>query len=124
MLKNAKYRVSIHRHQSDGFRDNAFLNRKNTNQREETSLRGKLIWNVADDWLFDLTTMFVDINDGYDAFSINNSMTMLSDKPGKDVQRSSGASMKVIYTAFDSYTIESVSTLAHSKIDFSFVNPN
>ena len=120
MLKNAKYRVSIHRHQSDGFRDNAFLNRKNTNQREETSLRGKLIWNVADDWLFDLTTMFVDINDGYDAFSINNSMTMLSDKPGKDVQRSSGASMKVIYTAFDSYTIESVTTLAHSKIDFSF----
>ena len=120
ILNNANYRLSIHRHQSDGFRDNAFLNLRDTNQRQETSLRGKLIWNLADDWSFDLTTMFIDINDGYDAFSINNSMTMLSDKPGKDAQRSSGASLKAIYTAFDSYTIELVSTLARSIIDFSF----
>ena len=116
ILNNANYRLSIHRHQSDGFRDNAFLNLRDTNQRQETSLRGKLIWNLADDWSFDLTTMFIDINDGYDAFSINNSMTMLSDKPGKDAQRSSGASLKAIYTAFDSYTIELVSTLALSLI--------
>lgn len=120
IFNNAKYRVSMHRHQSDGFRDNAFLNRKNTNQRKETSLRGKLIWNLADDWFFDLTTMFVDIDNGYDAFSIDNSMTMLSDKPGKDTQQSSGASMKVVYTAFNSHTVELISSLAHSKIDFSY----
>jgi outer membrane receptor protein involved in Fe transport len=120
IFNNAKYRVSMHRHQSDGFRDNAFLNRKNTNQRKETSLRGKLIWNLADDWFFDLTTMFVDIDNGYDAFSIDNSMTMLSDKPGKDAQQSSGASMKVVYTAFNSHTVELISSLAHSKIDFSY----
>ena len=118
IFNNAKYRVSMHRHQSDGFRDNAFLNRKNTNQRKETSLRGKLIWNLADDWFFDLTTMFVDIDNGYDAFSIDNSMTMLSDKPGKDTQQSSGASMKVVYTAFNSHTVELISSLVHSKIDF------
>ena len=120
IFNNAKYRVSMHRHQSDGFRDNTFLNRKNTNQRKETSLRGKLIWNLADDWFFDLTTMFVDIDNGYDAFSIDNSMTMLSDKPGKDTQQSSGASMKVVYTAFNSHTVELISSLAHSKIDFSY----
>ena len=120
IFNNAKYRVSMHRHQSDGFRDNAFLNRKNTNQRKETSLRGKLIWNLADDWFFDLTTMFVDIDNGYDAFSIDNSMTMLSDKPGKDAQQSSGASMKVVYTAFNSHTVELISSLVHSKIDFSY----
>ena len=120
IFNNAKYRVSMHRHQSDGFRDNTFLNRKNTNQRKETSLRGKLIWNLADDWFFDLTTMFVDIDNGYDAFSIDNSMTMLSDKPGKDTQQSSGASMKVVYTAFNSHRVELISSLAHSKIDFSY----
>ena len=120
IFNNAKYRVSMHRHQSDGFRDNTFLNRKNTNQRKETSLRGKLIWNLADDWFFDLTTMFVDIDNGYDAFSIDNSMTMLSDKPGKDAQQSNGASMKVVYTAFNSHTVELISSLAHSKIDFSY----
>ena len=118
--ETARYRISVHRHQSNGFRNNSFLRRKNTNQRKETSLRGKLIWNVREDWAFDLTTMFVDINDGYDAFSIDNSMTMLSDKPGKDAQKSSGASMKVIYSASDSHTIELISSLAHSIIDFSY----
>jgi outer membrane receptor protein involved in Fe transport len=38
------YRLSAFRHRSDGFIDNAFLGREDTNRRDETSLRGRLRW--------------------------------------------------------------------------------
>ena len=120
ILEDARYRISIHRHQSDGFRDNAYLNLTNTNQRKETSLRGKLSWDLNNDWSFNLSAMHVDLNDGYDAFAISNTLTMLSDKPGKDAQESSGTSLKSIYSGYDTYTIESITAFAHSKIDFSY----
>ena len=34
----------------------------------------------------DFTAMWVDLDNGYDAFAIDNSRTTLSDKPGQDAQ--------------------------------------
>ena len=113
-------RLSVHRHESDGFRRNAYLDRDDTNGREETTVRGRLRWQVSDAWQVDLATVFADVDNGYDAFALDNGYTMLSDKPGKDAQKSSGASLRVEHTGLASATLTSITSVADSAIEFSF----
>ena len=63
------YRISAHHYQSNGFRDNPYLGRDDTNGRNETTLRGRLRWQASNAWTVDFTAMFSDIDDGYDAFA-------------------------------------------------------
>jgi iron complex outermembrane receptor protein len=114
-----KYRVSAHRHDSDGFRVNPFLGRSDTNGRRETTLRGKLQWEPAGDWSVQLAGLFSDIDDGYDAFALDNSLTMLSDKPGQDAQRSVGGALRAQWTG-PAFSFTSITSTADSHMDFSF----
>ncbi len=114
------FRASLHRHVSDGFRKNTFLSRDDTNGRDETTARLRLAWLPADDWRVDLAALFVDIDDGYDAFALDNGYTMLSDRPGRDAQESLGASFRVAWKPRDSLTLTSLTSMAESDIVFSF----
>ena len=114
------YRISAHHYQGNGFRDNSYFGRDDTNGRNETTFRARLRWQTSDEWTFDFTAMFSDVDDGYDAFAIDNSLTMLSDKPGKDAQRSVGTAIKATWDGADSFSLVSITTLANSDIDFSF----
>lgn len=116
----AALRVSAHRHESDGFRRNAFLGRDDTNGREETTLRSRLRWEPSDDWTVNLAALFVDVNNGYDAFAIDNSYTMLSDKPGRDAQESFGASLRVEGIDVGGNTLTAITAYADSDIVFGF----
>ncbi len=113
-------RLSVHHHESNGFRRNAYLGRDDTNERSETTVRGKLEWTAGDAWDFRLAGFYADVDNGYDAFAIDNSLTMLSDKPGKDAQQSIGTSLRADYSAFDAVTLTSITSVADSDIDFSF----
>lgn len=113
-------RMSVHQYQSDGFRRNENLQRDDTNRRDETTIRSRLRWLPADDWQLDLAFMYADVDNGYDAFALDNSYTVLSDKPGKDTQESVGVSLKATYSAWDNVTFTSISSLANSDIGFSY----
>ncbi len=113
-------RASVERHESNGFRDNTFLDRDDTNGREETAARVRLRWLPTDTLSIDLAFLYADVDDGYDAFALDNSYTMLSDKPGRDAQRSEGASVRVEWAGFETFTLTSVTAAAASDIDFSF----
>jgi iron complex outermembrane receptor protein len=115
-----RIRVSAHHYQSDGFRHNAFLGRDNTNGREETTVRAKVLWEPDNAWTFRLATMYSEIDDGYDAFAIDNSFTVLSDRPGKDAQGSAGASFKAVWQGPDHLSVTSITSFAESNIDFDF----
>ncbi len=104
---------------SDGFLHNAYLDRDDTNGRDESTLRGKLRWELAPDWRADLAALYVDIDNGFDAFTPDNSRTMLSDKPGRDAQRTRGVSADVA-GKFADYTVRSVSAYAWSDSVYSF----
>ena len=52
---------------SDGFLHNAYLDRDDTNGRDESTLRGKLRWEMAPGWRADLAALYVDIDNGFDA---------------------------------------------------------
>lgn len=114
------FRASVHHYESNGFRDNAFLGRDDTNERNETTVRGRLRWEPNDAWAVNFAALFSDIDDGYDAFAIDNSYTMLSDKPGRDAQESAGASLKITWFGLDHATLTSITAVADSEIEFSF----
>jgi iron complex outermembrane recepter protein len=118
--RDGGYRISVHHYQSNGFRDNAYLGRDDTNGRNETSLRSRFVWDSGSDWSFKVTGMLVDIDDGYDAFAIDNSLTVLSDKPGRDAQKSIGGSLRADWNGGRSFKLTSISAVADSDIDFSF----
>ena len=113
-------RVSLQQYQSDGFRDNPFLDQTDTNGRDETTIRGRLRWLPGENWQIDLAVLFADADNGYDAFALDNSYTVLSDKPGKDAQQSSGASIKAQYDGWGDVVFTSITALADSDIEFSF----
>ncbi len=114
------FRLSAQRYRADGFRDNAFLSRDDTNQRDETTARFKLRWQAGQGLMANLTVFAFDIDNGYDAFAIDNSLTTLSDKPGKDAQLSRAAALRLDWTAHRQYSVQSISSIADSDIEFSF----
>ena len=116
----AFYRVSAHHYQSDGFRDNPFLGRSDTNGRDETTLRAKLLFELADDLDLAVAFLYADIDNGYDAFAIDNSLTVLSDDPGRDAQESIGSSLRLEWQGPESFDFTSITAAADSDIDFSF----
>lgn len=118
--RGAGYRVSAHHYQADGFRTNPYLGRDDTNGRDETTLRGRVDWTLGDNWAFRVVGMFADIDDGYDAFAIDNSLTVLSNRPGKDAQQSTGLSLNIDWDGSRHFRITSVTSVAESDIDFSF----
>ena len=75
-------RVAVQQHSSDGFVDNDFLNRDDTNNIDELSLRSILAWQASDNTRIKLTVFHVNADNGYDAFSLDNSRRTLSDNPG------------------------------------------
>ena len=114
------YRVVAHHYEGDGFRRNAFLGRSDTNGFDENLLRGKLHWRLAQDLEADVTAMFADLNNGYDAWSIDNSRVTQSDRPGKDAQRSRALSLRLQYEGIEAFSLRSISAYANSDIRTSF----
>lgn len=112
-------RFAVHNYRSDGFRDNTFLGRNNTNGRDETTVRFKLTAPL-DHLDAHFAAMYVDLNNGYDAFAIDNSLATLSDRPGKDSQTSKAMSLRLNWSASDLFDLESISSVADSDIEFSF----
>ncbi len=62
------------------------------------TLRGKLRWQLTDTLRADLTLMHVNIDNGYDAWSIYNTYTTYSNQPGRDAQLSNGAALRLVDT--------------------------
>ncbi|MEO1246349.1 MAG: TonB-dependent receptor [Pseudomonadota bacterium] len=118
--ERAAVRVSAQHHESDGFRSNPFLGRDDTNGRDETTVRGKLSIEPSADWSIDVAALYADIDNGYDAFALDNSYTMLSDRPGRDAQESVGASVRIEGADVGGSTLTSITAYADSDIAFSF----
>ena len=117
--EGSAWRLVGQRYESDGFQRNAFLGRDDTNGRDETTLRGKLTLALPAAWRADLAALYVDLDNGYDAFSPDNSRRTLSDRPGRDAQRTRGASA-VLTGPLGGLTLTSTSAYARSDSVYSF----
>ncbi len=116
----ATWRAVLHRAVSDGFRHNTHFGRDDTNGRDELTARLKFRLETGNAWRTDLGLMYADFDNGYDAFAIDNSFTTLSDRPGRDSQKSRGASLDASYMGWDGLVLRSITVLADSDIEVSF----
>jgi outer membrane receptor protein involved in Fe transport len=116
----AGWRLVAQQFLSDGFRHNAYLDENSTNGYDEGTLRGKLHWRMTDALQADLTLMHVNINNGYDAWSVYNTYTTYSNQPGRDAQLSNGAALRLVDTLAGLGELRSVTSAANSSIIYSF----
>src|ERR1700680_277417 len=117
---SAGWLLAAQQYLSDGFRHDAYLNENSTNGDDEGTLRGKLRWQLTESLRADLTLMHVNINNGYDAWSIYNTYTTYSNQPGRDAQLSNGAALRLVDTIDVVGELRSVTSAANSKITYSF----
>ena len=116
----AGFRLVAQRYSSDGFRRNAYLKRDDTNGYDESTLRARFAWRSGDTFRADLTLMHVDLDNGYDAWSIDNTRVTQSDQPGRDAQRSDGAALQLRWQLPALGELRSVTSAADSRVLFSF----
>jgi iron complex outermembrane receptor protein len=113
------WRFSAGRFKSDGFRRNTFLGRDDTNGYDESTARVRFAARPLDNLVVDFTALWADLDNGYDAFSIDNSRVTLSDKPGRDAQIARAGALRLTYS-LDSVDITSRTAWARSDSDYSF----
>ena len=117
---NTGYRLAGRINQQDGYIENDFLNRDDTNNIDETLLKGAIHTDVNDQLTIQLNTLFVDVDNGYDAFSLNNNRTTTSDQPGKDTQETIAASLTLLWNTDHSFDVEAVISAADTDTLYSY----
>ena len=76
-------RVAVQQYESNGYVDNDYLNRSDTNSREELTARGTLTW-TSETHTIEAAAYYTRVDNGYDAFSLDNTRATLSHQPGED----------------------------------------
>lgn len=115
---SANYRVSVNQNTSDGFIKNQWLVREDTNGIDELSARAKVNWRASENLQINTVFHLIDVDNGYDAFSLDQNRTSLSDEPGFDRQESQALAIFVNYKAIDWANLHL--TLSHLKADLAY----
>lgn len=113
-------RVAVQQHSSDGFVDNDFLNRDDTNNIDELSLRSILAWQASDNTRIKLTVFHVNADNGYDAFSLDNSRRTLSDNPGHDRHEATAAAVQASWEGNQNFALASTFSFADNNLQYGF----
>lgn len=113
-------RLSAHHLSEDGFRNNEFLHRDDTNERDEFTGRIKARIIPDRDFIIDLTGLAVNNDNGYDAFTIFNGFDTQSDKPGQDAIETHAGALKFTWNLSDSVALINTATYQRSNQDYSY----
>lgn len=114
-------RLAVNQYTSDGYIENQFLNRKDTGKFDEQLAKLNLRWALANNQQLDLTALHIDNNNGYDAFSLDNSRnTTVSDEPGLDTQEVLGFALKHTLTLSPTSTLHTKITSLNAKLKYAF----
>lgn len=111
------YRVALQNNRSDGYIENDFLNTDDTNNIDEQMARGKLVWQASANLTLGFTAFYADIDNGYDAFSLDNTRTTLSDNPGHDRQETKAGALTMDWRG---PVVDVQATLSHADSDLEY----
>ncbi|WP_282131939.1 TonB-dependent receptor [Pseudoalteromonas aliena] len=112
-------RISYFRRKSDGYVDNLYLNDETQNQDEQVA-RFKLNSQLTKHLNTELNLHYIDINNGYDAFTLNNSRNSVADEPGQDNQQSYAIGLANTYTGFDAFDVNLNLSAIDTELLYSF----
>ncbi len=113
-------RLAVHQFKGDGHIKNDHLGADDTNNFDELSLRGKLRWLAGEATQLDLSAFFLDADNGYDAFSLENQRRTGSDEPGHDRQESLGLSLNLVHDGFADFRVQATLFWEDSDLEYGF----
>lgn len=105
------FRFSAYQLQQDGFRDNQFLNKDDTNERDEFNTRLRVRWVASEDWEWNATLFYADTDNGYDEWTLENTgFDTFSDFEGRDEQESFATSIRGKWSGLDKVEITAITS--------------
>ena len=120
LAEQSKYRLAAQHHSSDGYISNDFLNRDDTDNIDELSLRSIFDWQAGDDLSLKFTLFHVDADNGYDGFSLDNTRRTLSDNPGHDRQKSSAIAMQSHWQGNDQFDMVGLVSVVDTELEYGY----
>lgn len=111
-------RFSIYKNTSDGYMTNSYLGREDTSNIDELTAKAHFRWFATDNHTLDLNLMHVDVNNGYDVWTLDNTRDSHSDQPGKDTQKTDAFSLKSTYQVNPKMHL--ISSLSYSTSDMEY----
>jgi iron complex outermembrane receptor protein len=117
---DSAFRLAVQHYSTDGYYRNAYLNRDDTDRRGELTLRGRWRYQPSADLRVDLSLLHVQIDNGYDAFAIDNSRITESDNPSVDAQHSTGGSLRLSYSGLGAATLTVIGTAAQTHVKYGY----
>jgi len=107
-------RFSFFKLSSDGYMKNSYLHKDDTNGIDELTVKAALRWFASDNHLIDFNYIHTDIDNGYDAFTLDNSRTSHADQPGQDREKTDAFALKSTY---DFEKMQLISKLSYVRSD-------
>jgi outer membrane receptor protein involved in Fe transport len=121
-----KGRLAVQQNNSDGYIDNDYLDKDDTNNFDELTARGKLEWSPTDNATYALGLLYFDADNGHDPWSIDNDRTTWSDQPGKDTQETLAFTLSGDWLLSDDLRLEAVASYIdmdlHQRYDSDWVS--
>ena len=114
------YRAAIGKTTSDGFIKNTTLNKRDTNNIDELTSRVKLRWLKSKDLSVDFTALHLDIDNGYDGFSLDENRNTMSDQPGHDRQKSTAFAINSQWDKSAAVTVNTILTTNRTDAEYGY----
>ena len=112
-------RLSAKHYQQDGFIENVHLGVRDTNAKDERSIRLKYVIENNDS-IYRINLGRLEVNNGYDAFSLDNNRETLSDEPGMDDQDTTIFSVSINKDLADDLGLAFSAGLGKSDISYGY----
>ena len=117
---DSSFRLAAQHYRSDGYYQDVYLNRNDTDRRGELTLRGRWKYQPSDDLRVDVSVLHVQIDNGYDAWTLDGSRNTQSDKPGVDAQHSTGVSTRLVYSGLGPATLTVIGSYAQTRVKYGY----
>lgn len=120
LTEKAAFSVALEQQRSDGFMENHYLNRDDTNKVDEFSGRFRLQYQATDALSLQLIAHLTDQDNGYDAFSLDRNRVTLSDEPGRDMQRTKALALAADYSGLSFADIHTQLSWLNADMEYRF----
>lgn len=114
------YRIAAQDEESDGYMENRHLGRDDTADIDEKTVRAKLRIEPNDDLRLDLTALYVDVDNGYDHFTLDNSRNTLSDEPGHDRQETQAIAAQMNWQFSETMILDGSVSVADTDLEYGY----
>lgn len=120
LSENVQARFAINQVKSDGYMENIHLNKDNTNNIDEVVARAQLAWQANENNEINISLFSTDIDNGYDAFSLDNNRNTYSDQPGEDSQNTNALSINWHSKINDTLNLEVLAAISDTESTYAY----